>query len=364
MENWLSRGGSTIGATDPAPFGEMSGPPERATASSRQITLPWHYLSLGAILLLAAFLNFYELSKEGYANSFYAAAVKSMSLNWHNFFFNSFDPGGFVTIDKPPLGFWFQVASVKLFGYSGVSILLPEGLAGILSVALLYHLVQRVFGRTAGLLSALCLAVTPVAVADNRNNTIDSILVLFMLLGAWAVSRAVEERRAGTRRMSGFRWLLLCAVFVGLGFNVKMLEAYLVVPAFGLVYLLGAQARWRTRIVHLAAAAIVMLAVSLSWAVAVDLTPASQRPWVDSTTTNSELDLAIGYNGLERLLGQGAGGVGSAQGGRPNQTTGAARRSTTTRNTNTTAGASQGNTGTTGNTGSGSAQSSTSGTSQ
>src|SRR6185312_11414074 len=125
-------------------------------------------------------------------------------------------------------------------------------------------------------------------------------------------------RRTGDRRASGFRWLLLCAVFVGLGFNIKMLEAYLVVPAFGLVYLLGAQARWRTRLIHLALAAVVMLTVSLSWATAVDLTPAGQRPWVDSTTTNSELDLAIGYNGLQRLLGQGAGGLGSAQGSRPN----------------------------------------------
>jgi 4-amino-4-deoxy-L-arabinose transferase-like glycosyltransferase len=216
-------------------------PHDDAAARMRKIDLPWHRLALGAIVLLAAFLNFYQLARLGYANSYYAAAVKSMSLNWHNFFFASFDPGGFVTIDKPPLGFWFQVASVKLFGYSGVSLLLPEGVAGVLSVVLLYHLVQRVFGRGAGLLAALALAITPVAVADNRNNTIDSILVLFLLLGAWAVSRAVEQRRTGASRASGLRWLLLCAVLVGLGFNVKMLEAYLVVPAFGLVYLLGAQ---------------------------------------------------------------------------------------------------------------------------
>src|SRR6185312_3540273 len=217
MEKSMSRGGFPVGSTDGPGFG--GAPPELAAPRGRQIALPWHWLALGTILLIAAFLNFYQLDREGYANSFYAAAVKSMSLNWHNFFFNSFDPGGFVTIDKPPLGFWFQVASVKLFGYSGVSLLLPEGLAVVLSVALLYHLVRRVFGRVAGLLSALILAVTPVAIADNRNNTIDSILVLFMLLGAWAVSRAVEERRGGG---SGLRWLLLCAVLVGLGFNIKM----------------------------------------------------------------------------------------------------------------------------------------------
>ena len=286
----------------------LATPREHAAGGICVIALPRHRVALGAVLLIAAFLNFYRLAEEGYANSYYAAAVRSMSLNWHNFFFTAFDPAGFVTIDKPPLGFWFQVASVKLFGYSGSSLLFPEALAGVLSVALLYQLVGRTFGRAAGLLSALILAITPVAVADNRNNTIDSILVLFMLLGAWAVSRAVDARAGGGSRFSGLRWLLLCAVLVGLGFNIKMLEAYLVVPAFGLVYLLGAQVRWRTRLIHLALAAAVMLAVSLSWAVAVDLTPASQRPWVDSTTTNSEVDLAIGYNGLQRLLGRGAQG--------------------------------------------------------
>ncbi|MDB5077298.1 MAG: glycosyltransferase family 39 protein [Chloroflexi bacterium] len=274
-----------------------------ASATVRKFSLPWRRLALGTILLLAAFLNFYQIGQEGYANSYYAAAVRSMSLSWHNFFFAAFDPSGFVTIDKPPLGFWFQVASVKLFGFNGVSLMLPEGLAGILSVALLYHLVKRVFGVASGLLAALFMAITPVAVADNRNNTIDSILVLFMLLGAWAIMRAVEQRRGESSLWSGFRWLLLCALIVGLGFNVKMLEAFLVVPAFGLAYLLGAQVRIRTRIVPLVLAGLVMLTVSLSWAVAVDMTPASQRPWVDSTTTNSEIDLAIGYNGLQRLLG-------------------------------------------------------------
>jgi 4-amino-4-deoxy-L-arabinose transferase-like glycosyltransferase len=160
------------------------------------------------------------------------------------------------------------------------------------------------FGRVAGLLAALFMALTPVAVADNRNNTIDSILVYFLLLGAWAVSRAVDEPSLSASRRSGLRWLLLAAVFVGLGFNIKMLEAFLVVPAFGLVYLLGAHVSWRARLLHLLLATIVLLSVSLSWAVAVDLTPASQRPWVDSTTSNSEIDLAIGYNGLQRLLGR------------------------------------------------------------
>ena len=276
-----------------------------ARARGRALTVAPHRLALGAILLLAATLNLWRLGSIGYANSYYAAAVKSMLLSWHNFFFVSFDPGGFVSIDKPPLGFWIQTASAKLLGYSGTSLLLPEAIAGVLSVAVLYRVVGRVWGRGAGLLAALFLAVTPVAVIDSRNNTIDSLLVLAVLLGAWAAARAAESGR--------LRWLLLAATLVGLGFNIKMLEAYLVVPAFGLVYLLGAHTGWRTRIVHLAAAAATLLAVSLSWAIAVDLTPAASRPYVGSSGTNSALNLALGYNGLQRLLG-GSGTPGGGSG--------------------------------------------------
>ena len=198
-------------------------------------------------------------------------------------------------MDKPPLGFWIQTASAKLLGYSGFSILLPEALAGIASVGVLYLLVRRLFGTGAGLLAALFLAITPISVVTNRNNTIDSLLVLTVLLAAYAVSRAAES--------GSLRWLLLGALLVGLGFNIKMLEAYLVVPAFALLYLLTAPVGWWRRLWHLAVAGGVMLVVSLSWVVAVDLTPASARPYVGSSGSNSELALAFGYNGIERLLG-------------------------------------------------------------
>ncbi len=254
-----------------------------------------HRLILGLILVLAAFCNFYELQREGFANLYYSAAVRSMLESWHNFFFVSFDPGGFVTVDKPPLGFWIETASAKLLGYSGFSILLPEALAGIASVGVLYVLVRRLFGVEAGLLSALFLAITPVSVVTNRNNTIDSLLVLTVLLAAYVVSRAVEQ--------GSLRWMLLCALLVGLGFNIKMLEAYLVVPAFALTYLLAAPVSWWKRLWHLVAASGVLLVVSLSWIVAVDWTPASARPYVGSSGSNSELALALGYNGIERLLG-------------------------------------------------------------
>src|SRR2546423_82613 len=255
--------------------------------------LAWRHAALGAVLLVAAALNLWGLAREGYANTYYAAAVKSMLTSWHNFFYLSFDSGGFVSVDKAPLGLWVQAASAKVFGFSGLSLLVPEALAGVLSVAVLYYLVARVFGAGAGLVAALALALTPVSVVTSRNNTIDSLLVLTLLLGAWAASRAAETGR--------LRLLLLGALVVGLGFNIKMLQAYLVVPAFGLMYLLGAPQRWLTRIGHLALALLVLLVVSFAWAVAVDLTPASARPFVSDSGTNSELSLILGYNGLGRV---------------------------------------------------------------
>jgi 4-amino-4-deoxy-L-arabinose transferase-like glycosyltransferase len=269
--------------------------PASSNVEQQQIEKPglWGRIALGAIVLLTIFMNFYELGQNGYGNLYYASGVRSMADNWHNFFFVSFDPGGFVTIDKPPLGFWLQTLSTKIFGFTAFSIFLPQALCGVLAVILLYSLVQRHFGVVAGLIAALVLAITPITVVTDRNNTIDGTLALVLLLSAWAVIHAAETGK--------LRWLLLTAVFVGLGFNVKMAEAYLVVPALGLTYILCAPRKLWTRIWHLLLAALVMLIISLSWAAAVDLTPASQRPYVGSTQDNSEIDLAFGYNGLSRL---------------------------------------------------------------
>jgi 4-amino-4-deoxy-L-arabinose transferase-like glycosyltransferase len=282
----------------------------------KELAAPWYHRVLAAIVFLAAFCDLYQLNAEGYGNTYYAAAIKSMLQSWHNFFFVAFDPGGFVTIDKPPLGFWIQAASAKLFGFSGFSILLPEAIAGVVSVAILYHLVARAFGSVAGLLAALALALMPVSVVTNRNNTIDSLLTLVMLLAAWAVLKAAESGQRG--------WLLAGAALVGLGFNVKMLEAYLIVPALALLYLLAAPGRLQTRLKQLALAGAVLLVVSLSWVTIVDLTPASARPYVGSSQTNSEFELAFGYNGIQRLTGLFRGR------GAPGRTTGAGRAPTGT----------------------------------
>ena len=271
----------------------------------KQETALWQRVALGVILWLALFLNVFQLGQNQFAdvttgvNSYYAAAVKSMALNWHNFFFAAFDPQGFLAIDKPPLGFWVQVLFTHVFGFSAWSLLLPEALAGVGSVAVLYMLVRRVFGPVAGLIAALALALTPISVVTSRNNTIDSLLIFVLLCAAWALSIAAETGRV--------RWLLLSALLVGLGFNIKMLEAYVVLPAFALVYLLSAPRTLRLRLLHLALAGVVLLVVSGAWITVVDSTPPSQRPSISSTQHDSELELALGYNGLNRVFGVGAG---------------------------------------------------------
>src|SRR4051812_17441081 len=152
----------------------------------------WHMFALAAVLILSAFLNLFWLPSEGYANTYYAAAVKDMLASWRNFFFVSFD-AGFVSVDKPPLGLWIQTASAWLFGFRSWSLLLPQAISGVLSVALLYHLVRRAFGPVSGLLAALALAVTPISVAVQRNNVMDALLILALLLAAWAFVVAAEK---------------------------------------------------------------------------------------------------------------------------------------------------------------------------
>jgi 4-amino-4-deoxy-L-arabinose transferase-like glycosyltransferase len=257
-----------------------------------------HRLGLTVVLALSAFLNLSWLTREEYANVYYAATVKNMLASWHNFFFASYD-AGFVSVDKPPLGFWIQTASAYLFGFHGWSLLLPQALAGVLCVALLYHLVGRSFGPVAGLLATLTLALAPISVATNRHNNLEGLLVLAVLLAAWAFVLAVETGR--------LRWLVVGALVVGVGFNIKMLEAFLVLPAFYLVYLVAAQVSWRRRIIHLGLATVVILAASLPWVVAVDLTPADQRPYVGSSSFNTVTDLIVGWNGVGRLVGSDTG---------------------------------------------------------
>jgi 4-amino-4-deoxy-L-arabinose transferase-like glycosyltransferase len=251
---------------------------------------------LPAILLLAATLRLWRLDQNGFGNEYYTAGVLSMTQSWRNFLYHAFDPAGFVSVDKPPFAAWIQVASVKLFGFHGLSVLLPQVVEGVAAVWLVYHLVQRRFGRASGLFAGLFLAVTPVSVAIDRSSNTDSCLVLVLMLAAWALLRAAEN---GSRR-----FLLLSMALVGLAFNVKMLAAFVVLPAFALVYLSGTPFAWRRRLVDATLAALVLAAVSLSWVLVYDLTPASKRPYAGTTDTNSVLELTVGPYGIGRFVRQ------------------------------------------------------------
>ncbi|SFE75606.1 4-amino-4-deoxy-L-arabinose transferase [Bacillus sp. OV194] len=246
------------------------------------------------ILLFSSLLNFYKLASAG-SNTYYTAAVKSMLQNAHAFFYGSFDSAGFITVDKPPVALWIQALSARIFGFSDFSVLLPEAIAGILSVGFMYVLIKPKFGRSAALISSLVLACSPIFVGVVRTNNVDSLLIVTLLAGAWALMKAVEKQK--------LIWLIASVVLVGIGFNIKMLQAYMVLPAFYLFYFLTVKASWKKRLMHLVMASVVLAGVSLSWAVEVDSIPAGKRPYIGSSQTNSVLELALGYNGISRLTG-------------------------------------------------------------
>lgn len=264
----------------------------------------WPRLALALIVVLAAALRLANLGELGYVNHYYSAGITSMLQSWHNFFFVAAEPGAAVSIDKPPVGLWLQAASAAIFGINAFGVLLPQILAGLGSIIVLNHLVRRKFGVVAGLLAALSLAVTPVVIATDRNNTIDSLLIFCLLLATWVFIKASETTK--------WRFLILGAVLIGIGFNIKMLQAILPLPAIYLFYIVSTKQPWWRTLLQLVVASVVLAMVSLSWAVAVDLTPADQRPYVGSSGDNSVLSLMLGYNGLQRLQGMNAGSGGAS----------------------------------------------------
>ncbi len=257
----------------------------------------WRGLAgFAAPLALSAVLNTWSLGQNGYANVYYSAGVKSMLGSWHNLFFLSADPGGLISIDKPPLGIWLQAASAKVFGFDPLSLLLPEALAGVAAVAAIYLIVRPRWGTLAASVSALTLATFPSFVAVSRDNNVDTLLILLLILACGTALRATESGR--------LRTLLGAAVLVALAFNTKALAAYLAVPGIAAGYLWCAPGPLTRRALHLLIAGLLCAGLSLSWMVAVDLIPANQRPYVGSSTDNSELGLTFGYNGLGRAGGQ------------------------------------------------------------
>jgi 4-amino-4-deoxy-L-arabinose transferase-like glycosyltransferase len=287
------------------PLAAQAPPASRADWRAASMSRAWlRHLALAPVLALATVMNVRHLAQNGYANIFYSAGVKSMLHSLHNFAFVSFDPGGLVMVDKPPLGLWLQVASAKVFGFAPLSLLLPEAIVGVLTVALLYYVLLRRFGWLAALAGALALAVFPSFVAVSRDNGVDPLLILLLTLSCAAGLWAVETGR--------WRALLCSAVLIGLAFNTKTLAAVVVVPGIALAYALCAPGSLARRLSQLAVAGALMLAVAFSWIAFVELTPASKRPYVGGSKDNTELGLTFNYNGFGRVEGQ-EGGPGRVQ---------------------------------------------------
>jgi 4-amino-4-deoxy-L-arabinose transferase-like glycosyltransferase len=262
------------------------------------------------LLLLTAIAYLWGLSKNGYANEYYAAAVQAGSTSWKAWFFGSFDSSSFITVDKTPGSLWVMGLSGRIFGFGVWSMLIPQALMGVASVGFLYVSVRRWFSANAALLAGAVLALTPVAVLMFRFNNPDALLILLLVTGAWAVTRAIDSvRRPGW-------WMALAGLLVGFGFLTKMLQAFLVLPAFGLAYLIAGKPALGKRIVHSLLAVGAMVLGAGWWIAIVELTPASARPWVGGSSTNSILELTLGYNGLGRLTGNETGSVGGGIGNR------------------------------------------------
>nr|WP_253073941.1 glycosyltransferase family 39 protein [Bacillus velezensis] len=252
------------------------------------------------ILLASAFLNMYNIWNDDTVNPYYTAAVTSMLQSFHNFFYASFDAAGFITVDKPPVTYQVQTISALIFGMHGWSVILPQALAGVGSVLFMYLLIKPTFGKTAARIASFVMACTPIAVAVARTNNVDALLVFFLLFATWLLFKAIRKGR--------LIWLLAAFFVVGAGFNTKMLQAYMILPAFLLFYMIAANTTIKKKIISLVSALAVLAAVSLSWPLIVDNIPASKRPYVGSSQTNSVLELAFGYNGIQRLTGQSSGG--------------------------------------------------------
>ncbi|WP_406006185.1 glycosyltransferase family 39 protein [Streptomyces sp. NBC_00637] len=254
----------------------------------------WARPALWAILVLATALYAWNLSSIT-GNTFYDAAVYSGTKSWKAFFFGALDAGSFITVDKPPFALWVMGLSARAFGYGTWQLMLPMVAVGTGSVALLYRLVKRDFGAVAATLSGLALALTPITVAITRDTNPDPILVFLMLLGAAALLKAVR-----TGRLMPLVW---SGVAIGLAFNTKMMQAFVVLPAFFLVYLWAANASLGKRIRNLAVGTVALVVSSAWWMVVVDLIPASSRPYIGGSTDNTVWDLVIGYNGFGRIFG-------------------------------------------------------------
>ena len=281
----------------------------RGLARSRTRTAAWVLPATAAVLVLATILYVVNLTVSGYANIYYSGAAWAASQSWSAWFFGSVDPANFITIDKPPLATMVMGLSVRLFGLGSASILVPQALMGVGTVALLMATVRRTFGAPASIIAGLVMALTPAAVLIFRYNNPDALLTLLLVASAYAFIRALEH--------GSLRWVVLAGVLVGLGFETKLLQAFLILPVFAVVYAIAAPGSIRRRITGLAVAAVSVTVASAWWVAAMEIIPAASRAYVGGSSGNSALDLVLGYDGLGRIFGQGGGGngAGGGQGG-------------------------------------------------
>ena len=271
----------------------------------RAETARWERPALAGLLLATLLLYVWDLSREGWANTYYAAAVQAGTHSWSAFFFGSLDSSNFITVDKPPFSLWAMELSARVFGLNSWSLLLPQAIAGVLTVLVTYLIVRRWFSAIAALVAGAVLALTPAAALMFRYDNPDAMLTLLLVLGAYALVRAIEAGRTA--------WLLAAGALIGLAFLTKSLQAFLVLPPFALVWLVAAPGAIGRRLWQMAAAAGTMLVAGGWWVAIVELMPASSRPYIGGSTDNSVLGLIFGYNGLDRLSG--GGGPGGGGGG-------------------------------------------------
>ncbi|MDT5014443.1 MAG: hypothetical protein QOD39_603 [Mycobacterium sp.] len=257
--------------------------------------------ALVVLLAATAALYLWNLAATGYGNTFYAAAAQAGSQSWTAWFFGSLDANNFITVDKPPASLWVTGLSVRMFGMNSWAVLAPQAVMGVASVAVLYFTVRLAFadrrqGAAAGLLAGAVLACTPAAALMFRFNNPDALLVLLLTAAAYCMMRAVSA--------ASWRWLVLAGAVMGVSFLTKMFQGFLVLPGFALAYLAFAPTTWARRVLHLLGAAASVVVAAGWWVLAVQLVPASARPYIGGSTDNTVLDLAFGYNGINRIVGR------------------------------------------------------------
>jgi 4-amino-4-deoxy-L-arabinose transferase-like glycosyltransferase len=293
----------TGGETGRVSSGERKPMPNWATRLLfGSVTVPrWERPSFYGLLIVSAVLYISNLSISGWANSFYSAAVQAGSSNWEAFFYGSSDAANSITVDKPPASLWFMDISVRLFGLSSFSILLPEALMGVATIAVVYATVHRSFSARTALIAGGATALTPVAALMFRFNNPDALLVLLMSLAVYFTVRGIQSGK--------LRWILLAGVAVGFGFLTKQLQAFVILPALVGIYLVAAPGNWWRRIWHLLLAAAAVVVSAGWWVAIVELVPASARPYIGGSQTNDFLELTFGYNGFGRIDGSETGSV-------------------------------------------------------